>query len=161
MTVGGTDCPIWEPRHPFSKSWCSHKLEGAGLRCEVGICIQTGDIVWINGPFRCGHWSDLKIFRQGLKNKLRPGEMVECDGTHKGDVGCRNKHVAVNRSDIRAKNGGRSRHETINGDIKIFDCLKNHWRHERSLHKFVFGASCDLTQIAYNLNARKPYQVAY
>ena len=141
VTVDSTNCPIWEPRHPFSKTWHSHKLEGAGSRCKVGICIQTGDLVWINGPFRCGTLSDLKMFRQGLKGRLRPGEMVGCNGTCRGDVGCRNKCVAMNLSDLRAKNGGRSRHETVNGDMKIFDCLKMHWRHERSLHRCVFGAA--------------------
>ena len=53
MTVDGTDVMIWEPT-PFSKMWYSHKFHGAELRYEIGMCIQTGDIVWVNGPFKCG-----------------------------------------------------------------------------------------------------------
>ena len=79
MTLDCTDCLIYEPRNPFSKSWFTQKRKTAGLRYEVAVCIQTGDIVWINGPFKCGVWNDLMIFRRDLKWKLAPGEMVETD----------------------------------------------------------------------------------
>ena len=69
---------------PFSTEWYSHKFKGAGLCYEVGICIQTGDIVWFNGPFPCGEWPDLKIFRSKLKGKLPPGELVEADQGYHG-----------------------------------------------------------------------------
>jgi hypothetical protein len=82
MTVDGTDCPIVEPS-PFDSKWFSHKFRGAGLRYEVGVCIQTGNIVWVNGPFPAGTWSDLKIFKAKLANHLLPGEMVEVDGTYR------------------------------------------------------------------------------
>lgn len=61
VTVDGTDCQIFEPR-PFSKQWYSHKFKKAGVRYEVAVCIQTGWIVWINGPYPCGAWPDIKIF---------------------------------------------------------------------------------------------------
>ena len=65
MTVDGADFPIWEPR-PYCKVgnaiWYSPKFKGAGLRYELGVCIQTGDIVWINGPFCPGNWNDVEIF---------------------------------------------------------------------------------------------------
>jgi hypothetical protein len=48
-------------------------------RYEIGICIKTGDILWVNGPFMCGSWLDIKIYRRDLKQKLRVGEMVEAD----------------------------------------------------------------------------------
>jgi hypothetical protein len=73
VTVDGTDLQIYEPT-PFSKKWYSHKFRAAGLRYEVAVCIQTGDIVWFHGPFPCGEWPDLKIFRDGLKKVLAPGE---------------------------------------------------------------------------------------
>ena len=78
VTVDGTDCPIQEPI-PFSKKWYSHKFKKAGLRYEVAVNIKTGDIVWINGPFPCGSWNDIKIFRCNLKLLIPPGEMVEAD----------------------------------------------------------------------------------
>jgi hypothetical protein len=27
-------------------------------------------IVWVNGPFKCGSWSDFKIYRRDLKQKF-------------------------------------------------------------------------------------------
>jgi hypothetical protein len=82
VTVDGTNCQIQEP-WPFKevneKWWYSHEFKGPGLRYEVAICIQTGDMVWINGPFMCGNPPDLKIFPWNLKHRLAPGEMVEAD----------------------------------------------------------------------------------
>jgi hypothetical protein len=36
----------------------------------LGVCIQTGSIVWVNGHFPAGSWSDLKIFKAKLANHL-------------------------------------------------------------------------------------------
>ena len=162
MTIDGTDCPIQEPV-PFSRIWYSHKFHGPGLRYEVGVCIQTGDICWINGSFKCGRWSDLiGIFRRDLRQLLLPGEMVECDGTYLGEPACRHKHVVCNPADDAAKKAARSRHETVNGDIKVFGCLGSAgpWRHDRHLHKYCFAAAAVLTQLSYNLGFRA-FQVIY
>jgi hypothetical protein len=160
LTVDGTDCQINEP-HPFSKSWYSHKHKSAGLRYEVAVCIQTGDICWVNGPFKCGSWPDLKIFRRDLKHRLVAGEMVECDGGYRGDPKCRHKDVIFNRSDLGAKKAARARHETVNGDIKKFDCLKQTWRHDRKLHKHAFAAAAVLTQLSYSIGKGPTFEVNY
>ena len=68
----------------FSKQWYSHKFNGPGLRYEVGLCIISGDIVWIHGPFPAGAWPDISIFRHAMKHHLEEGERVEAD---KGYVG--------------------------------------------------------------------------
>ena len=44
VTVDVTDFWICEPM-PFAKDFYSHKFAKAGLRYEVGVCIQTGLIV--------------------------------------------------------------------------------------------------------------------
>jgi hypothetical protein len=62
VSVDGTDCPTQEPT-PFSPVNYSYKFNGPGLRYEVALCILTGDIVWVNGPFEPGKYSDLAIFR--------------------------------------------------------------------------------------------------
>lgn len=160
LTVDGTDCPIQEP-HPFSSIWYSHKLKGPGLRYEVGVCIQTGDICWINGSFKCGRWPDMRIFRRNLKGLLAPGEMVECDAGYVGDPSCRHKHIIMNLADDRAKCAARARHETVNGDIKSFDCLSQVWRHDRHLHKHAFAAAAVLTQLSYNLGGGPKFQCNY
>jgi hypothetical protein len=82
--VDGTDFEIFEPS-PFLSIWKSHKFKGPGLRYEVATCIQTGDIVWINGPFPCGKYPDLTIFRLGLLHMLEDGEMVEADAGYRGE----------------------------------------------------------------------------
>lgn len=83
MTVDGTDFRIEQPTE-FSKRWYSHKFKGPGLRYEVALSILGGDIVWTNGPFPCGSWPDISIFRAGLIDELRPMEMVEADKGYRG-----------------------------------------------------------------------------
>ena len=50
------------------------------MKNEVGFCIETGDIVWISGPFRCG-MNDLTVSREDglLGGALDDGEMAEAD----------------------------------------------------------------------------------
>ena len=161
MTIDGVDCPIREPE-PFSKIWFSKKFSGAALRYEVAICIQTGDICWINGPFKPGKWNDLTIFRRNLKGKLLSWEKVECDDGY-SDPKCRHKSMILNRLDDMAKGDARSRQENVHADIKIFDCLERAgpWRHDRHLHKHAFAAASVLTQLAYNLDPLRPRPVVY
>ena len=73
-----------------------NKFKHAALRYEVAVCIQTGDIVWINGPFRANRWPGVNIFRRNLKNKLLPGEMVEADQEYR-DLCCRQCDVVVSK----------------------------------------------------------------
>ena len=61
VMVDGTEFWIFEPK-PFTKDFYSHKFEKAGLHYEVGMCIQTGLIVWINGPFVAGKYNNITIF---------------------------------------------------------------------------------------------------
>ena len=70
MSVDGTDFRIREPS-PFNPMWYSHKFNGAGLRYEVAVGLCDEGIVWVNGPFPCGSWPDLRIAREGLVNFLR------------------------------------------------------------------------------------------
>jgi hypothetical protein len=78
MTVDGTDCKIWEPQ-PFNPKWYSHKFKGSNVRYEIGLCIQTGWIVWLNGLFPCGAYPDLQIARSYLFHCLEIGEKVVAD----------------------------------------------------------------------------------
>ena len=52
MSVDGTDGAIYEPT-PISPSWFSHKFRAAGVRYEIGVSVEKGDIVWLHGPFPC------------------------------------------------------------------------------------------------------------
>jgi hypothetical protein len=157
--VDGTDVEIWEPT-PFSKSWFSHKFKSAGLRYEVGVCIQTGDIVWVNGPFKCGRWNDLSIFRNDLKLLLLPREQVEADGGYRGDTKTRTPAMANTWAEYKKKKAARARHETINGRLKNFGILQQTFRHPLNKHRHVFMAVAVLTQLTID-RGNRPYQVDY
>ena len=159
-TVDGTDCRIYEP-NPFNRKWFSHKFKKAGLRYEVAVCIKTGDIVWINGPFPCGRWPDLKIFRRALMNMLGLGEMVEADLGYRGEPQfARTPRTYVSRSDRRAKKKARARHETVNKRLKDFSCLAKTFRHERTLQRHCFFAAAVATQLSFE-NGSRPWQIPY
>jgi hypothetical protein len=85
VSVDDTDFRINQPT-PLWKGWYSHKFKSVGVRYEVAISIQSGDIVWIHGPFSCGKFPDLTIFQMGLKQMLLPtSERSKADGDYRGE----------------------------------------------------------------------------
>ena len=66
MSVDGTDFKINQPQN-FDKKWFSNKFKGPGLRYEIALNIQTGNIIWTHGSFPPGAYKD-------LAQKLKPGE---------------------------------------------------------------------------------------
>ena len=158
MTVDGTDCPINEPQ-PFNKKWYSHKFKSAGLRYEVGVGLQSGDICWVNGPFPCGSWSDLKIFKSKLANRLLPGEMVEADKGYPHRK-VRTPRNIVSQTDKRAKSKARARHETVNKRFKQWSCLTQNFRHELWKHRLCFEAVVVCTQLSF-YHGEGPFPITY
>ena len=60
LSVDGTNCWIQKK----GRKWSSHKFaKKAGVCYEVAVPIQSGDICWINGPFPCGDYADIMVFR--------------------------------------------------------------------------------------------------
>ena len=147
LVVDGTDYRIFEPRAlGFNPGWFSHKFRGPGVRWEVATCINTGWIVWIHGPFPCGTYSDLRIYRMALKTHLLPGERVVADGTYK-DPTVILKQQARNPEHAREMALARSRHEIVNGRFKDFGALSQVFRHDRNKHRFVFTPIAVITQL--------------
>lgn len=133
------------------KRFYSHKFRSAGLRYEVGICILTGHIVWVNGPFRCG-MNDLQISRQALIGALEEGEMVEADRGYRGEhlkiKTPSSLHVHSEKA-RKMKQNVRSRHETVNERFKNFSVMHNEFRHPELLkHSSCFRAVAVITQLA-------------
>ncbi|GKZ00549.1 hypothetical protein MPSEU_001007300 [Mayamaea pseudoterrestris] len=162
VSVDGTDFRIQQFR-PFWKGWYSHKFHGPGVRWEVALCIRTGHIVWIIGPFPCGEWPDIKIFRHALKNMLQQGERVEADDGYAGE--CPQFVVAPARfaegaARVAATTQVRARHETVNKRFKQWGCLKQVFRHELSKQSLVFRAVAVITQLAIE-NGEPLFAVAY
>ena len=161
LSVDGTDFKIQE-QTPFWSGWRSFKFNGPGLRYEMAVCIQTGFIVWVNGPFAPGPFPDIKIFRKHLKTHLLHWERVEADNGYRGDEKTHtpDQH-APTYSQYLIKEQVRDRHETINKRLKEFNCLKHTFRHEIHKHGNVFDAVVVLTQLSIERGERVPYQVPY
>ena len=121
------------------------------------VSILTGDIVWINGPYPCGVWPDISIFRDALITELLPGERVEADdgyiGEHPGTVKCP-KGAANKVSTLAMQQRARNRQETVNKRFKNWGCLKQVWRHAIPLHGQAFTVITIITQLAINEGER-------
>ena len=71
-----TDCKVSQKGRNFA----SHKFAfKSGLCYEVAVGILTGEMKWINGPFPCGKYPDVNIFRASLLTCLDDFERVEAD----------------------------------------------------------------------------------
>lgn len=139
MTVDGTDFKTDEPM-PFDGMWCSHKINHGGLRYEIGISIFSGQIVWVNGPFPAGCYTDYNIamLPDGLEASLMPYETYFADG---GYQWCQRAVVHPCTSKLRA------RHENCNGMFKEFCCLKNAFRHPIKKHYLVAFSVMNIVSI--------------
>ena len=59
MSIDGTEFQNFE----YGRKFFSHKNKKSALRYEIALNIITGDIVWINGRFSAGKYSNIAIFR--------------------------------------------------------------------------------------------------
>lgn len=128
----------------------------------MAICIQTGEIVWVNGPFPAGAYPNINIFRRGLKQLLlRSKEKAQADAGYRGEPA-----VIILPNDFdkqlikKLKNDLRARHETVNRRLKQFGALGQVYRHDYEFHQSVFEACAVLTQIGI-VSGEPPYQVQY
>ena len=104
---------------------------------EIGVCIQTGDIVWINCLFQPGVNNVLKFFRSRLRRMLNSGEKVEADSGYRRELAAiRHTAVFVSHSDKRAKRKAHARHETVDGRLCNFKVLRETYIH--SLKKYFW-----------------------
>ena len=146
VTVDGTDFCINEPT-PFGSKWNSHKFKHAGLRYEIRICIQTGWIVWVYGPFPADQWTDLNISRLGINKAIAAGEVFVADKTYKDKHGYSLTPTGKPGTRLgRMMAVARSRHETVNRYFKMFGAFRNQWRHHRKKHGIAFWAAANLVQ---------------
>lgn len=151
VTVDGTDFRIQEPA-PFSPIWYSHKFKGPGVRYEVALSINGGDIVHINGPFPCGSYPDITIFRSQLIHKLGLEERVEADRGYRGEPRVRVPADYQTLQQKQQKCRARARQETVNRRFKVFGALSQTFCHhiafgDMGLHKTVFESIVVLTQL--------------
>lgn len=151
VSVDGTDCPINEPT-PFCTAWYSHKMHRAGLRYEVGVSIKKGHIVWVNGPFPCGTYPDISIFKSKMLLSITSGEKVVADSGYSHDSCITPTTVRASEKEMHSLI--RARHETVNSRLKFFSSVNCTFRHNVSLHASVFHAVANLT--ALNITTSDP-----
>ena len=82
VTVDGTDFRIPE----YGPTFFSHKFKSSGLQYEVGVSILNGKVVRTNGPYECGKWNDVTIFRNAMLSMLGPNEQAEADDGYVGEL---------------------------------------------------------------------------
>ena len=161
VSIDGTDMHMQQLR-PFWKGWYSFKFHGPGMRWEVAICILTGEIVWIHGPFPCGRWPDIEIFRHSLKSHLGRLEKGTTDDGYMGEphkILCP-RLSSKTRKDKEMRGIIRGRHETVNKRLKDWSCLAETCRHSILQHSSMFRAVAVLTNLAF-LAGEPLFQVDY
>jgi len=165
ISIDGTDCRIPQmgpaiAGNPFS----SHKFKGkCALRYELGIDIIKGNLVWIEGPYPAGKYSDITLFRNCLMHHLDPFERVEADDGYVGESPAKVKCPAGGANPTANKamqSRVRSRHETLNGRLKVWEILKQTYRHEVVTHGDVFRAVAVIVQLEID-NDQKLFDVEY
>jgi hypothetical protein len=72
----------------------------------------------------------------------------------------RNADVFFSRSDLRAKEVARARHEIFDRRLKQFNCLQQKFRHPHHLHGYVFSAITVITQLSFD-DGTHHFQVTY
>jgi hypothetical protein len=146
----------------IAKKFFSYKFNKPALSYEVALCIQTGCIVWINGPFP-GTTHDITIFRSSLLSYLDENERVEADD---GYVGESPRYVKCPKSFTnpmefrKMQQLVRSRQETVNARFKDWGCLGQRFRHDISKHSNCFRSVAVITQLSIDAG-EKLFDVVY
>jgi len=85
-------------------------------------------------------------------------EKVIGDNGYVGDEACITPKDATSDQHRLAMKELRKRHETINGKLKTFECLRNQWRHSLDKHHIAFRACLVIVQLCIE-NGREVYSV--
>ena len=143
VTLDGVDFSTHE-HYPFDDSLYSHKLNGPGIRYDVALCINTGDIVFWGGGFKAGVYPDLVIARKGICLLLEPYEKILAD---KGYEDARYFiYPATERGDNALLKNISGRHENINARLKCWGVLRQKFRGTLSYHYDYFSAIIQMEQ---------------
>lgn len=112
------------------------KIKATSIPYEVWIINYTWYIGWVNGPFSCGEYPDLKIFKNNLKHHLSQIEEVL---KYKRYIDERCVHI-IEESSPKVSAELRARHGCINGRIMAFGVINDCFRHHIEEHGMWFHA---------------------
>ena len=152
MTIDGTDFHIPQKGAAMKgNAFGSHKYAGKSALCyELGVDNLAGNLVWIQGPYPAGKYSDIVIFNEVLTFFLEPGERVEADKGYRyypDKIKCPGANDA-NPAENQAMQGkARAHHETFNGQLKNWGILSQVYCHHIMSHGNVFRACAVVTQL--------------
>jgi DDE superfamily endonuclease len=163
VSVDGTHFHVKQPTlFKTAKKFFSYKFKKPALAYEVALCIHTGSIVWINGPFP-GTYHDITIFRTSLQSHLDRGERVEADDGYIGEAPEYVKCPMSFSNPIETRKMQqqvRSRQETVNARFKDWGCLGQRFRHDLVKHSNCFRSVAILTQLSIDAG-EKLFKVIY
>jgi hypothetical protein len=132
VSVDGVHFRLKEPtskEYKFLPEYFSHKHGSARLDYEIAINIFMGQVVRIVGPFPAGR-GDLDIFQEeGLMDLIPHGHKVIADRGYHGLYEIISTPNPCDDEDVaRFKSLALARHETFNGRLKRFCCLRETFR---------------------------------
>jgi len=149
----------------FNKDFYGYKFRGPGLRYELGTCIRTGHIVWINGPWPPGIYNDLMIARMGIVQMLEDGERVEADDGYEGIAPQYAKvpgNITRDEGKLALQQRVRARHEQMNSRFKNWGCLRQRFRHDDLVkHSDCFRAVAVTLQVSLLLGVHTVNDIDY
>ena len=140
----------------IQREYYSGKKRKHTIKYEIGIQLQTGNIVWLAGGVP-GSVHDLTLLRScNLLSKLFYGEFILADKAYIGET-CL-LHPIKPASTIEEKEFNAtisSIHETVEHTIqriKIFGFTQQKWRHNLNLHPIAFKVICHTLNIEFLFN---------
>jgi len=100
------------------------------------------------------------IARSSLVHVLDRGEVYIADGGYHDGSGYGVTPTARHEYSDRQKVVVRVRHETVNGRLKNWGCLRNLWRHRVEKHRYAFRAVANLVQLEMETGSQA-FQLEY
>jgi len=146
ISVDGVQCRFHEVKHAvLSKdpAYFAHKFNGPGLGYELALHLFEPRLVWLRKNEKTKD-SDLKAYRQQLKNMIPPGKLVVADGGYRDkqdpQMASPNAYDTPELKTFKAR--ARMRQEHFHSRIKAFNCLTGQFASSEMRHADCFEAIC-------------------
>jgi hypothetical protein len=145
--MDGVDSKVWEMKHPtmpMDKGGYSHKFNHSALKYKIVM-----DMVWTLGPHKAG-----------AHDKIPQGKKVVTDRVYgaKAEPDNHQKLALQNPCDdpllANSKAPVRSRHESFNGQIKLFCSLADTYHHDLEKHSHAFEAVAVTVQYQMDMGSK-------
>ena len=113
------------------------------MRYEVAVSVEKAKMVWANGSWPAGAYTDIRIFSSGLKKIVNEDEVAIGDSGHT-DTRCV-RPPGLQHPHHRTLATIRARQENVNKGLKQLFFLKHPFRHRLSLHGDFFFSVLNVT----------------